>query len=107
MKETKNVFMSELTEVFSKRQQQFVQFAYSYVRNREEAEDIVMGAFTNVWEHRNELQEDTNISALLLTAIKSFIESFATLGGTYACRAAYRRYAAERTGFAYLDFGGL
>ena len=41
MKETKNVFMSELTEVFSKRQQQFVQFAYSYVRNREEAEDIV------------------------------------------------------------------
>ena len=49
MKETKNVFMSELTEVFSKRQQQFVQFAYSYVRNREEAEDIVMGAFTNVW----------------------------------------------------------
>ena len=75
MKETKNVFMSELTEVFSKRQQQFVQFAYSYVRNREEAEDIVMGAFTNVWEHRNELQEDTNISALLLTAIKSFIES--------------------------------
>ena len=71
MKETKNVFMSELTEVFSKRQQQFVQFAYSYVRNREEAEDIVMGAFTNVWEHRNELQEDTNISALLLTAIKN------------------------------------
>ena len=65
MKETKNVFMSELTEVFSKRQQQFVQFAYSYVRNREEAEDIVMGAFTN------ELQEDTNISALLLTAIKN------------------------------------
>ena len=62
MKETKNVFMSELTEVFSKRQQQFVQFAYSYVRNREEAEDIVMGAFTNVWEHRN---------ALLLTAIKN------------------------------------
>ena len=64
MKETKNVFMSELTEVFSKRQQQFVQFAYSYVRNREEAADIVMGAFT-------ELQEDTNISALLLTAIKN------------------------------------
>ena len=35
MKETKNVFMSELTEVFSKRQQQFVQFAYSYaIKNR-------------------------------------------------------------------------
>ena len=57
MKETKNVFMSELTEVFNKRQQQFIQFACSYVRDREEAEDIVMGAFTNVWEHRNELQK--------------------------------------------------
>lgn len=71
MKETGNIFMSELTEVFSKRQQQFIQFAYSYVRDKEEAEDIVMGAFTNVWEHRNELREDTNISALLLTAIKN------------------------------------
>ena len=71
MKETGNIFMSELTEVFSKRQQQFIQFAYSYVRDKEEAEDIVMGAFANVWEHRNELREDTNISALLLTAIKN------------------------------------
>ena len=41
MKETGNIFMSELTEVFSKRQQQFIQFAYSYVRDKEEAEDIV------------------------------------------------------------------
>lgn len=71
MEETKNGFMSELTEVFGKRQQQFIQFAYSYVRDREEAEDIVMGAFTNVWERRNELQEDSDISALLLTAIKN------------------------------------
>ena len=71
MKETGNIFMSELTEGFSKRQQQFIQFAYSYVRDKEEAEDIVMGAFANVWEHRNELREDTNISALLLTAIKN------------------------------------
>lgn len=71
MKETGSQFMSELTEVFSKRQQQFIQFAYSYVRDRAEAEDIVMGAFTSVWEHRNELKEDTNIPALLLTAIKN------------------------------------
>ena len=50
MKETKNVFMSELTEVFSKRQQQFVQFAYSYVRNREEAEDMCMMSITVICE---------------------------------------------------------
>mgnify|MGYP000534440479 CR=1 FL=1 len=107
MKETKNVFMSELTEVFSKRQQQFVQFAYSYVRNREEAEDIVMGAFTNVWEHRNELREDTNISALLLTAIKN--RSLNHLQHLEVRMRAEQHIGdmAERTGFAYLDFGGL
>lgn len=71
MEETGNLFMSELTEVFSKRQQQFIRFAYSYVRDMAEAEDIVMGAFTNVWERRSELQEGTNVSALLLTAIKN------------------------------------
>lgn len=66
-----NDFMSELTEVFGKRRQQFIRFAYSYVRDKEEAEDIVVEAFANVWEHRHELQEDTNIPALLLTAIKN------------------------------------
>ena len=40
--------MSELTEVFSKRQQQFIQFAYSYVRDKEEAEDIVCLLYTSI-----------------------------------------------------------
>lgn len=71
MKESGNIFMSELTDVFKNRQQQFTQFAYSYVRDWEEAEDIVMSAFTTVWERHNELQEHTNIPALLLTAIKN------------------------------------
>lgn len=63
--------MSGLTEVFVKHRQQLVRFACSYVRDREEAEDIVMGAFTQVWEHRKELQENTRLSALLLTAVKN------------------------------------
>lgn len=71
MNENGTRFMSELTEVFKNRQQQFIQFAYSYVRDWAEAEDIVMGAFTTIWERHNELQEDTNIPALLLTAIKN------------------------------------
>ena len=39
-------FISELTEVFKNKQQQFIQFAYSYVRDKEDAEDIAMSAFT-------------------------------------------------------------
>ena len=71
MENSSTLFMSELTEIFRKRQKQFVQFAYSYVRDQAEAEDIVMSAFTTVWERRDALQEHTNISALLLTAVKN------------------------------------
>ena len=71
MKETGNIFMSELTEVFSKRQQQFIQFAYSYVRDKEEAEDIVMGAFANVWVFTREAMG--NIAVTTLQNIKDFI----------------------------------
>lgn len=69
--EAGTAWMAELTEVFGERRKQWVRFAYSYVRDREAAEDIVMNAFACVWERRNELQKDTNIPALLLTAIKN------------------------------------
>ena len=55
----------------SKRQQQFVQFAYSYVRNREEAEDIVMGLLLMYGSTGMSYRRIPNISALLLTAIKN------------------------------------
>lgn len=71
MESNKTSFVSELTVVFTKRQKQFIQFAYSYVRDWAEAEDIVMNAFTSVWERRNELAGHENLAALLLTAIKN------------------------------------
>lgn len=71
MKETGTLSISELTEEFGRRQQQFIRFACSYVRDRTVAEDIVMNAFAHVWEHREELREDTKIPALFLTAIKN------------------------------------
>ncbi|MGL5273364.1 MAG: RNA polymerase sigma-70 factor [Phocaeicola sp.] len=71
MERTKTSFVSELTAVFTKRQKQFIQFSYSYVRDWAEAEDIVMNAFTSVWERREDLNEHDNLAALLLTAIKN------------------------------------
>ncbi|MGL5979940.1 MAG: RNA polymerase sigma-70 factor [Phocaeicola sp.] len=68
---TNTSFVSELTSVFTRRQKQFIQFSYSYVRDWEEAEDIVMNAFTTVWEKREELKDHGNLAALLLTAIKN------------------------------------
>lgn len=70
MEPTKTSFVSELTTVFTKRQKQFIQFAYSYVRDWAEAEDIVMNAFTSVWERRIHLEGHENLAALLLIAIK-------------------------------------
>ena len=46
-------------------------FLCSYVRDEAEAEDIVMGAFADVWARRGESKEHTNLSALLLTAVKN------------------------------------
>ncbi len=69
--EPESIFMLELTEVFKSRQQQFIQFSYSYVRDRAEAEDIVMNAFSVVWERRKDLQSHANITALLWTTIKN------------------------------------
>ncbi len=40
--------MSELTEVFSKHQQQFASVCLLVCQEQGRAEDIVMGAFTNV-----------------------------------------------------------
>ena len=69
--EPESIFMLELTEVFKSRQQQFIQFSFSYVRDRAEAEDIVMNAFSTVWERRSDLQSHANITALLWTTIKN------------------------------------
>ncbi len=71
MQNTHPLFIKELTDVFQKKQERFILFAYSYVRDRQEAEDIVMNAFTTLWEKKEQLQSHTNISALLLTAIKN------------------------------------
>ena len=71
MQETRLSFIKELTDVFQKKQERFISFAYSYLRDRQEAEDIVMNAFTTIWEKREQLQSHTNINALLLTAIKN------------------------------------
>lgn len=49
----------------------FVRFANSYVRNITVAEDIVTEAFVAYWENRNNLSENSNIPAYVLTIIRN------------------------------------
>ena len=79
--------MSELTECLANIGNSL--FNLPRMWNREEAEDIVVGLLLMYGNFRNELQEDTNISPLLLFEHKNRSLNHCN-GGTYACRAAYR-----------------
>lgn len=46
-------------------------FAYSYLRDKAEAEDVLMESMIALWENRNRWKEGSNLHALLLTIIKN------------------------------------
>ena len=52
-------------------QAKFLSFAYSYIRNKTEAEDILMESMIALWENRDKWENDSNLQALLLTIIKN------------------------------------
>lgn len=63
-----------LNRVFSGRYSQFVNFAYSYVRERPVAEDLVMDSFSAIWESRtnvNKWESEKDLSAYILTMIRN------------------------------------
>jgi len=63
------------SEVFSSLFEQFKKpytlFAYSYVKDMNEAEDIYMDVMTRLWENRKELPDDIHYPSYVLTAIKN------------------------------------
>ncbi len=59
------------TKLFQDNQQRFILFAYSYIKDKDEAEDIVMESMYALWESRDKWDGDANIKAILLTIIKN------------------------------------
>ena len=55
---------------FVENQQRFSHLAYSYVRNIEIAEDLVVESFVYYWEHKDALREDTEPRAYVATTLK-------------------------------------
>jgi RNA polymerase sigma-70 factor (ECF subfamily) len=66
----KNAYAA-FSSVFERYKKPYVSFAYSYVRDMDEAEDIYMDVMLHFWENRDRLPEDLHIPSYLLTAVKN------------------------------------
>ena len=72
MHHTNNISSIQIfSEFFHENQEKFLSFAYSYIRDRQEAEDILMESMITLWENRDKWEEDSNLHGLLLTIIKN------------------------------------
>lgn len=72
MHQTNNISSIQLfSEFFHENQEKFLSFAYSYIIDRQEAEDILMESMITLWENRDKWEEDSNLHGLLLTIIKN------------------------------------
>ena len=69
----------EFEEVFRYYYRPLFLFAYGYVMDEEEAENIVQSVFTEMWEKRKKLPENLNLKAYLYSSVK------------YACLRYFRR----------------
>ncbi len=72
MSETGNLHtMNLFSRFFQENQEKFLAFAYSYLRDKEEAEDVLMESMIALWENRERWEQNSNLHALLLTIIKN------------------------------------
>lgn len=72
MPDTGNLYtMNIFSRFFQENQEKFLAFAYSYLRDKEEAEDVLMESMIALWENRDHWEQDSNLHALLLTIIKN------------------------------------
>ena len=63
--------MDLFSRFFQENQEKFLTFAYSYLRDKAEAEDVLMESMIALWENRDRWEEGSNLHALLLTIIKN------------------------------------
>lgn len=63
--------MTAFSQFFEENKEKFLSFAYSYIRNRADAEDLLMESMIALWENRDKWKQESNMHALLLTIIKN------------------------------------
>ena len=63
--------MDLFSRFFQENREKFLTFAYSSLRDRVEAEAVLMESMITLWENRDHWEKDSNLHALLLTIIKN------------------------------------
>ncbi|MCI1778498.1 MAG: RNA polymerase sigma-70 factor [Bacteroidales bacterium] len=63
--------MTDFIKTVLKDDRAFLAFAFSYIRDKAESEDIVMESIASLWENRYRWDRNSNLKALLLTIIKN------------------------------------
>ncbi|MDR3119307.1 MAG: RNA polymerase sigma-70 factor [Mediterranea sp.] len=74
MEETREPHRNSITafsEFFEQNREKFLSFAYSYIKNRPDAEDLLMESMAALWENRDKWRESSSLHGLLLTIIKN------------------------------------
>lgn len=56
---------------FQENRKRFLSFTCSYVRDKDDAEDILMESMIALWETKERWQAETNLPALLMTIVKN------------------------------------
>lgn len=84
--------MDLFSRFFQENQEKFLTFAYSYLRDKAEAEDVLMESMIALWENRNRWEEGSNLHALLLTHNqKQVTQSVRAQKNTPASRRKYKQ----------------
>ena len=63
---------SDFTNIFRSSKNGFIQFAYSYLGNMQDAEDVVMESYIQYWENKDKATFQTsNIKGYIFTIIRN------------------------------------
>lgn len=63
---------SDFTNIFRTSKNGFIQFAYSYLGNMQDAEDVVMESYIQYWENKDKATFQTsNIKGYIFTIIRN------------------------------------
>ncbi len=64
-----------LDEIYSRYHKKIFGFALSYLKNEDDAYDVVQEVFINIWNSRSGLNKDTRIEPLIYTSAKNAVIS--------------------------------